>query len=393
MGSQARQVVRVDLAERSYDVTIGPGVLDEVGVWARHVTPHSRLVRRAALVVDDRLPVETVDRARGSLSAAGFEVPTIAVHASEADKSLNQLERVLVGLAEAKLERGEPVIALGGGIVGDLAGFAASVYRRGVPVIQCPTTLLSMVDASVGGKTGANLRTATGSLLKNLVGCFHQPRAVLADVTTLASLPRREFNSGLAECVKHGLLSAEFGDAGLLEWIATAAPQIRALDHAILTVLVSRNVSVKAEVVSGDEREELPSAAGGRALLNLGHTFGHAIETIPGLSPDEDRAHAPLLHGEAISLGLAAACALGVSMGMLDARAATSVTDLLKTLELPTKIANLPPTSEVCERMMHDKKTVGGTMRLIVPADQCRSRVIENPPLELVAAAVDALRA
>ncbi len=393
MASQPRQVVRVDLAERSYDVTIGPGVLDEVGVWARHATPHSRHVRRAALVVDDRLPVETIDRARGSLAAAGFEVPTISVHASETDKSLAQLERVLVGLAEAKLERGEPVIALGGGIVGDLAGFAASVYRRGVPVIQCPTTLLAMVDASVGGKTGANLRTASGSLLKNLVGCFHQPRAVLADVTTLASLPRREFNSGLAECIKHGLLSAEFGDAGLLDWTAASAPQIRSLDHAVLTLLVSRNVSVKAEVVSGDEREELPSAAGGRALLNLGHTFGHAIETIARLSPDQDRAHAPLLHGEAIALGLQAACSVGVAMGMLNAHAAEKVADLLGSFDLPTKISQLPPSAEICERMTHDKKTVGGTMRLIVPGDHCRARVIENPPLELVAAAVDSIRA
>lgn len=391
MGTPARQVVRVDLAERSYDVTIGPGVLDEVGHWARHVTPHGRRVRRAALVVDDKLPVETVDRACGSLAAAGLEVTTIPAHASETDKSLAQLERLLVAFSQARLERGEPVIALGGGIVGDLAGFAAAVYRRGVPVIQCPTTLLSMVDASVGGKTGANLE-AGGALLKNLVGAFHQPRVVLADVSTLRSLPRREFNSGLAECVKHGMIGADCGDPTLLEWITAQAGRIREMDESTLTVLVSRNVSVKAEVVAGDEREELPSAAGGRALLNLGHTFGHAIETIPHLSPDDNPRNAPLFHGEAISLGLCAACSLGAGLGLLGTETGERISSLLRSLELPTKVAGLPATPELIERMAHDKKTVGGTLRFVVPVDGVRARIIENPPVERVSAAVDAMR-
>jgi 3-dehydroquinate synthase len=385
----ARQTVRVDLAERSYDVSIGPGVLDEVGATARRVTRHAK---RAALLIDDRLPVETIDRAHGSLAAAGFDASTIALHAAEPDKSLSQLERVLAAVAQSRLERGDPIIALGGGIVGDLAGFAAAVYRRGVPVIQCPTTLLAMVDASVGGKTGANLRTSSGDLLKNLVGAFHQPRAVLADVSTLRSLPRREFVSGLAECVKHGMISGEFGDPALLDWIDANADKILALDPDTLTVLVTRNVAVKAAVVAGDEREELPSAAGGRALLNLGHTFGHSIETLDGLrvSTTPDAEH--LLHGEAISLGLAAACALGVGLAMLNEAQSRRILGLLVRLSLPIRVRNLPQSDPLIERMSHDKKSVGGVRRFIVPTLGARARVVENPQPKQVINALDSIR-
>jgi 3-dehydroquinate synthetase len=362
-------------------------VLDELGHWARLA---GRKGRRAALLVDDRLPPETVDRARGSLAAAGLDVSAVPVHASEPDKSLAQIERVLRALADAALERGEVVVALGGGIVGDLAGFAAAVYRRGVAVVQCPTTLLSMVDASVGGKTGVNLQARSG-LLKNFVGSFHQPRAVLADVSTLASLPRREFISGLAECVKHGMLSGGFGDAGLLDWTAAEADRILAKDPGVLTSLVARNVAVKAEVVAGDEREELPSSAGGRALLNLGHTFGHAVETLPGVSPDGDPSHAPLMHGEAVALGLVAAAAVSVRLGHLNAGQGREVADLLRRLGLPTSAAGLPPAAEVLERMGHDKKTAGGVIRLIVPEAGRRCRVLESPERQAVEAGIAAM--
>jgi 3-dehydroquinate synthetase len=389
MSMPARQTVRVDLAERSYDVTVGPGILDEVGAAARRAT---RQAKRAALLIDDRLPVETIDRAHGSLASAGFDVATVPLHAAETDKSLTQLERVLSVVAETRLERGDPIIALGGGIVGDLAGFAAAVYRRGVPVIQCPTTLLSMVDASVGGKTGANLRTGSGDLLKNLVGAFHQPRAVLADVSTLRSLPKREFVSGLAECVKHGMISGEFGDAGLLDWIDANAEKILALDSDTLTVLVTRNVAVKAAVVAGDEREELPSAAGGRALLNLGHTFGHALETLQILRVPTAPGADHLLHGEAISLGLIAACSLGVSLGVCKHDEGIRIQRLLMRLGLPVKVGGVPENKVVFARMMHDKKSVGGVMRFIVPVGAARSRVVESPQPELVAAALDSIR-
>lgn len=388
MTTPPRQAVRVDLGERSYDVTIGAGVLDELGHWGRLA---SRKGQRAAMLTDDRLPVEVVGRARGSLEAAGFAVSVVPVHAAEEVKSLAQLERVLAAIAECRLERGEPVVALGGGIVGDLAGFAASVYRRGVPVIQCPTTLLSMVDASVGGKTGVNL-AAAGGLLKNLVGAFHQPKAVLADVSTLASLPRREFVSGLAECVKHGLLSAEFGDPGLLAWISSNAERILAKDLGVLTSLVTRNVSVKAEVVAGDEREELPSSAGGRALLNLGHTFGHAIETLPNLSPDGDPAHAPLTHGEAVALGVMAASAASAHLGHLNAGDVSMISAALSGLGLPVRVGGLPPTAEVIERMGHDKKTLHGVLRVILPMAGNRCRVLESPAIQAVEAGIAAIR-
>jgi 3-dehydroquinate synthase len=249
-----------------------------------------------------------------------------------------------------------------------------------------------MVDASVGGKTGVNLRTGSGDLLKNLVGAFHQPRAVLADVSTLRSLPKREFVSGLAECVKHGMISGEFGDAGLLDWIDANAGKILGLDPDTLTVLVTRNVAVKATVVAGDEREELPSAAGGRALLNLGHTFGHAIETLPGLVTDVNATPGFLLHGEAISLGLVAASGLGVGLGMFERAEAARVRELLVRLGLPVRAGRMLANPAILARMSHDKKSVGGVMRFIVPTACFRARVVETPQPEQVAAALDSIR-
>ncbi|MCA9311220.1 MAG: iron-containing alcohol dehydrogenase, partial [Phycisphaerales bacterium] len=261
-------ITPVQLAERSYDIVVGAGVLDELGPRAKALVPG----RHAFLVTDHNLPRSTIARARTSLEAAGFRVTEASANATEPEKSLATVERLLEAVGRARLERRDPVIALGGGIVGDVTGFVAASYRRGVPFIQCPTTLLAMVDASVGGKTGVNL-VIGGALRKNMVGAFWQPRTVLADIATLASLPERERRAGLAECLKHGLICAAT-DPALFDWTVAHADAIARLDAPALTELVTRNVAVKAAVVAGDEREE--ASSGGRALLNLGHTFGHA---------------------------------------------------------------------------------------------------------------------
>lgn len=373
--------VRVTASSAAYDVLIGKGVIDTIGQAARDRL--GRPARRAFLVVDSGLPASWINRAASSITAAGYQVSQAALTATESHKSLSALQGLLSEMAAGKLERFEPVFALGGGIVGDVAGFAAASYRRGVPVIQCPTTLLAMVDASVGGKTGVNLE-ASGSLKKNLVGAFHQPSLVVADVESLHSLPDRHFRAGLAECIKHGMISAGDGalkaDPGLFTWTASNLRAILARDPAVLTELITRNVRVKAAVVGTDEREELPSEQGGRALLNLGHTFGHAIETIPHLSPDGTPEHAPLHHGEAVAVGLVAAAHCSLGAGLCNDGLVKQVEAAMAAAGLPTRLAGLPPSDRLLELMSHDKKVVGGKLRLVLPVgdDPGTCGVIEN---------------
>lgn len=375
---------------RDYEVLVGHSLTDSVAQRVRAICPTAA---RAFIVVDAGLPRAASDHLTSALSSRQFATATITIRPSEADKSLETLERILVALAESKHERRDPVIALGGGIVGDVTGFAAATYRRGVPVVQCPTTLLSMVDASVGGKTGINLRTSDGSLKKNLVGAFHQPRLVVADVALLSSLPDRQIRAGLAECVKHALLSGQFGDSSLLSWIESVAQAILARDPATLAELVSRNVAIKARVVAGDEREEAESAAGGRALLNLGHTFGHAIETLPDLSPTGYPADAPLHHGEAVALGTMAALHAATSLKLAPSALRDRVGTLFSRLSLPTNVRGLPSGERVLELMGHDKKVQGGVLRLVLPCDGGVCNVVENPDRAIVLAAIESIRA
>lgn len=380
--------VRVE-ASRGYDVQIGPGLLASLGQTVRGLLPKAA---RAVLVYDSALPVALVRDARASLSLAGLAVEQSLLQADESLKTLDALAPVLNTIATHKLERHEPVIALGGGIVGDLAGFAAAIYRRGVPVIQCPTTLLSMVDASVGGKTGANLLLAGGDLKKNLIGAFHQPHAVLADTSTLNTLPDRELRGGLAECLKHGLLSAAFGDPDLFAWTLAALPRVLARDSSTLVELLARNVAVKARVVAGDEREEAPSDQGGRALLNLGHTFGHAIETLPNVSPDSDPAHAPLTHGEAVALGLHAAAVCSAELGIAPGEFPGHVKAALSAAGLPSAVLGLPSADHVLQLMSHDKKVAAGRLRLVLPKGDGTCLVRDDPPREAVLRAIEAIR-
>lgn len=379
--------IPVSLGSRSYEVRIGSGILANLGPWTAPLTRG----RRAFLIADSNLPSATIASATASLTGAGFTVSPASVRATEPDKSLESAARLLTQVAEQKLDRLDPIVALGGGIIGDLAGFVAAIYRRGIPVIQCPTTLLSMVDASVGGKTGVNLRTSASGdsgLKKNLIGSFHQPILVVADVATLGSLPDRELRCGLAECVKHGLIAADNGE--LLAWTETGVPRILARDPAALIDLVERNVRVKAAIVGQDEREDPDKNI--RALLNLGHTFGHAIETLPNLSPDANPAQAPLHHGEAVALGLVAAARCAQSLGLSERSIGDRLVSLLTRIGLPVRVSGLPDPAATIAAMHHDKKVMAGQLRLILPTTS-GVRVIDDPGEAAIRAGLGAIRA
>lgn len=390
-------------------MAIGRELISSLGERVRGVV--GAKAAKAAVVADSNLPADLLSRVDISLSRAGFFTARIGLEASEEKKSLKALEGVLGFLASMKLERDEPVVAIGGGIVGDLAGFAAAVHRRGCPVVQVPTTLLAMVDASVGGKTGVNLPVFAGNgsgsgsgggavggtgaptLLKNAVGAFHQPHAVVVSIDTLATLEDREFRGGLAECVKHAMLSAAFGDAGLMEWTVANmgaivggrnAPPGRATP---LAELIARNVAIKARVVEGDEREEREDG-GSRMFLNLGHTFGHAIETLPGLSFQtcEGIVNGPLLHGEAVGLGLLAATRTAVELGRCPEATLELVRKALAGAGLPVRVEGLPLARTILERMRHDKKVARGKLRLVLPNGEGRAEVVEDAPAAAVLA-------
>ena len=384
--------VSVRTSESAYDVCVGAGLLARLGEGVAQAA--GRGSGRVLLAWDDGLPFSTVERARASLRAAGLDVAERSVHPTEAGKSLGTMQGVLVAAAEARLERSDTIVALGGGIVGDVAGFAAATYRRGVDVVQCPTTLLAMVDASVGGKTGVNLEVpgvgGKTRLLKNLVGVFHQPRLVVADTDTLASLDVRDYAAGLAECVKHGMIAADWDDADLLDWTGDNAAGVVARDPDLVRELIIRNIAVKARVVAADERETAEPGRPGRMLLNLGHTFGHALETIPTAAPEGGRS--PLRHGEAVALGLVCAGEAAESLGHVGAGLADEVRGLLRDVGLPTGVTGLPPTPDIVEAMRHDKKAGAGRLRVVLPVGPGRCRVFEDPPADALARSIDAIR-
>jgi 3-dehydroquinate synthetase len=392
----------------AYDVVVGPGELNSLGTRLLPLVP--RTSGRALLVYDSLLPVGTIAAAENSLKAAGFTVGLFPIAASERGKSVAAWRAILDELALSRHERFDPLVALGGGVVGDIAGFAAATYRRGIPFVQCPTTLLAMVDASVGGKTGINLDIGE-SLAKNLVGAFHQPRLVIADVDTLGSLPPRDLRAGLAECIKHALIESTplpsdtarvpsdtaqvtsdtaAPTSGLLNDIGPLIDGCLAGDSAKLTTLIYRNVAIKARFVGADVRELASDEDGGRALLNLGHTFGHAIETIPELAPKGELP--PLAHGEAVGLGLLAATRAAVELRVAPEHLPHLVEQLLTRSGLPTWVENLPPAQVVLERMSHDKKVVGGRLRLVLPTSPGQAGIFNNPPAEVVLKAIDSLR-
>ncbi|MBC7831019.1 MAG: 3-dehydroquinate synthase, partial [Hyphomicrobium sp.] len=344
-GLQDVRTVNVPLGDRAYDVLIGPGLLARAGELIG-----ARLgAGRCAIVTDDNVARHHLGTLEAALTRDGRHVGSITLPPGEPTKSFRELEPLCERLLEFGLERGDLVVALGGGVIGDLAGFAAAILRRGVRFVQIPTSLLAQVDSSVGGKTGID--TPQG---KNLIGAFHQPGLVLADTDTLRTLPGRELRAGYAEVAKYGLL----GDAAFFAWLEKNYKAVFALDAEPLTHAVETSVKAKAGIVGRDETEQ-----GERALLNLGHTFGHAFEAWCGYS---DR----LLHGEAIAIGMAIAFRFSASLGYCDAAAADRAAAHFRAVGLPTRIGEIPgdkPGVEATMKLMaQDKKVRGGKLTFIL---------------------------
>lgn len=386
--------VAVELGRRRYSVLVGRGTLAGLGQDIRSVV--DKRSTRAFLVVDAGVPEHHINALSASLADAGFEVACESIAPTETVKSISTYERVLCAVASSGHGRVDPIVGVGGGIVCDIAGFVAASYRRGVPIVQCPTTLLAMVDASVGGKTGVNLAIEGGGLLKNLVGAFHQPKLVCADASVLSSLDPRQMRAGLAECIKHAHICATVGHPDLGVWMDEHLEQVAAFDAQAIDALIAKNVALKATVVAGDEFEDPNAPAGGRMLLNFGHTFGHAIETIDGLVPrggGVDGLHTGLLHGEAVGLGMLAASRCAESMGLCSSTIGAALARALDTAGLPTHAANLPKTGEIVARMGHDKKAMGSTLRVILPTGTGRCSIVEDATARAIADGIDSIRA
>ncbi len=337
--------VSVDLPGRAYDVRIGPGLIGQAGAEIAPLLKRPRV----AVVTDETVGGLHLDSLRAGLSAAGIEMTSLALPAGEATKGWPELSRTVDWLLAQKVERRDVVVAFGGGVIGDLVGFAAAILRRGVRFVQIPTTLLAQVDSSVGGKTGIN--SVHG---KNLIGAFHQPSLVLADTDALDSLPARDFLAGYGEVAKYGLL----GDAVFWEWLERMGPQIAGGDAEARIAAVRRSVEMKAEIVIRDETEQ-----GDRALLNLGHTFGHALEAATGYS---DR----LLHGEGVAIGCALAFELSARLGLCSQEEPSRVRAHLRAMGMRTDLSDIPgdlPDAEGLLRLMaQDKKVVDGRLRFIL---------------------------
>jgi 3-dehydroquinate synthetase len=378
----------------TYEVLIGSGLID--GAAEGIVRPEGR----AIVVIDSKLGRGLIEPLIKRLDEHRVTWSVVVLNADEQDKSLSATGRILTEAGRLRLERSDPIIALGGGIVCDVTGFAASIYRRAVPVIQCPTTLLAMVDAAVGGKTGVNVdipgeQGEKPRLVKNLVGTFHQPVRVICDVAALKSLPVRELRCGLAECLKHALLAPSQGDAKLRDWTQSNLDATLKLEAKSLIELVKRNVAIKARVVQADERETSTKPDGGRMMLNLGHTFAHAMETLPGLSwrnPDLSLQVGPLKHGEAVGLGLLAASRVSEKLKLVSAGFSEEVKASLEKIGLPTRITGLPATDSIIARMRDDKKVDAGRVRLILPTRTGACKVVSNVEPAIVAGAIDSLR-
>jgi 3-dehydroquinate synthase len=335
----------VGLGGRSYDVLVGPGLLDAAG---ERIAPFLKR-KRLAVVSDETVWGLHGPRLTAALERAGLAVTPLIVAPGEQTKSFEGLADVIDRLLALELDRGDVVVAFGGGVVGDLTGFAAAIYKRGVDFVQIPTTLLAQVDSSVGGKTAID--TARG---KNLVGAFHQPRLVLADLDVLATLPDREMRAGYAEVIKYGLL----GDFAFFEWLEANAGKVLAREPAALTEAVARCVAMKAEIVAEDETEQ-----GRRALLNLGHTFGHALEAETGFGED-------LLHGEAVAAGQALAFRFSVSQGICPTQDAVRAAVAIAQAGLPTTLADVADkpfdADRLVRHMAQDKKAEDGRLTFIL---------------------------
>jgi len=332
------QSLTVSLGDRSYPILIGQGLIDH----GELILPHLKQ-RRVIVVTNTTVAPLYLERLTGALGNAGVAFTTVQLPDGERYKTWESLNLIFDALLTDRCERSTTLVALGGGVIGDMGGFAAACYQRGMPFIQVPTTLLSQVDSSVGGKTAIN-----HPLGKNMIGAFYQPRLVLADTDTLNTLPDRELAAGLAEVIKYGLIR----DLPFLEWLEANIGRVLAREPAALAHAIAKSCANKAEVVVADERE-----AGERALLNLGHTFGHAIETGVG--------YGEWLHGEAVAAGTMIAAELSAELGWIGRADVNRIEALLERAGLPTRTAAMP-TDSYLDLMMHDKKVEGGRLRLVL---------------------------
>jgi 3-dehydroquinate synthase len=370
--AQGVATVRVELAERSYDIIIGEGLLPGAGPYLAPILARPRVV----IVSDDTVAPLHLGPLQTSLNEAGIQNDAIIVPAGEGSKNFAQLQSLLDRLLELRVERRDTILALGGGVVGDLAGFAAAILRRGIDFIQLPTTLLAQVDSSVGGKTAIN--AAQG---KNLIGAFYQPRLVLADVTALSSLPERELRAGYGEVVKYGLIN----DFAFFQWLEENGEQLLAGAPGALAHAVAVCCRAKAAIVGRDERE-----SGDRALLNLGHTFAHALEAEAGYD-------GRLLHGEAVSVGLGMAYRLSTQLGLCPSQETERLLRHLSAVGLPTSVAQTGLSGLTADVMLNhmrqDKKVTDGRLTFVLARGIGQAfitnDVAENAVMEMLQAALD----
>ncbi|GLH34932.1 MULTISPECIES: 3-dehydroquinate synthase [Pseudomonas] len=355
------QTLKVDLGERSYPIYIGEGLLEQPELLAPHIAG-----RQVAIVSNETVAPLYLERLSKTLGA--YSVLPVILPDGEAHKNWETLQLIFDGLLTARHDRRTTVVALGGGVIGDMAGFAAACYQRGVDFIQVPTTLLSQVDSSVGGKTGIN-----HPLGKNMVGAFYQPNAVLIDTTTLNTLPERELSAGLAEVIKYGLIC----DKPFLGWLEDNIKALRALEPAALTEAIQRSCAAKAAVVGADERE-----SGVRATLNLGHTFGHAIETHMG--------YGVWLHGEAVAAGTVMALEMSMRLGWIDQSERDRAIRLLQDAGLPVVPPQEMTPAHFMEHMAVDKKVIDGRLRLVLLRQMGEAVVTDDYPKEILQATLSA---
>ncbi len=338
MQTRSAQTLTVDLGDRSYPIHIGSGLLDRADLLLPHLAQ-----KRVVVVTNTTVAPLYLERLTQTLTGAGVEVTPVILPDGEAYKDWQTLNLIFDGLLQSRAERKTTLIALGGGVIGDMTGFAAASYQRGVPFIQVPTTLLSQVDSSVGGKTGIN-----HPLGKNMIGAFYQPKVVLADTDTLKTLPPRELSTGLAEVIKYGLI----WDAEFFAWLEANMQKLLALDEAAISHAIYRSCEIKAQVVAQDERE-----GGIRAILNLGHTFGHAIESGMG--------YGNWLHGEAVAAGMVLAADASRRKGWLSDADVARSRALIRAAGLPDTAPALG-VDKYLEYMGHDKKVEAGKIRFVL---------------------------
>ena len=354
--------VRVDLDDRAYDITIGPGRLPAVDAIRSAAGDANHFVVISDAAVVDRYASGVIDELR----SADRRVTAIDVPSGETSKSVDSYRRILEAMLDNRTDRTSVVVAVGGGVVGDLAGFCAASFARGIRFVQIPTTLLAMVDSSVGGKTGINLPGG-----KNMVGAFWQPIAVVADTDTLSTLPDRDYRSGLAEVIKYGVIE----DAVFFDWLESNVEAVNARDADALTHIIATSCRCKAAVVADDERE----TTGRRAILNYGHTFAHAIEATAG--------YGEVLHGEAVAIGMTMAADLAVRLQRIDEATANRQRALIESLGLPTAYADAD-ADRMIDVMAKDKKVAHGRLRFILPSRIGHVDLVGDVDRSLVVAAI-----